>query len=85
MKVYSFTLLLKGNDHDFDELADRLYDPNGNDNTISCSECVFRIDYDRDAESLENAISSAISQLRSCGYEVERLEMDDEALGALIQ
>jgi hypothetical protein len=85
MKVYSFTFYLNGNDHDLEELSNRIYEAGGDDTAISTRDEVFRIDYDREAESLESAISSAIGKLRSCGYEVERLEMDDEELGELIQ
>lgn len=40
----------------------------------------FTADFHRDASSLEEAIRSAIANVKSAGYEVERVEMEAEAV-----
>jgi hypothetical protein len=41
---------------------------------------VFSIDFHRTAASLEEAIRSAIEDVRTAGYEVTRVEIDAEAV-----
>jgi hypothetical protein len=41
---------------------------------------VFSIDFHREASSLEEAIRSAIEDVRTAGYEVARVEMEAEAV-----
>jgi hypothetical protein len=41
---------------------------------------VFSIDFHREAPSLEEAIRSAIKDVRATGYEVARVEMEAEAV-----
>jgi hypothetical protein len=77
MKEHEFTLVL-GADPDEGE-ADRL---NGilSDGTISTIAGVPQIHFHRDAPSLEEAIRSAIADVRSGGLDVTRVEMQPEAV-----
>jgi len=50
------------------------------DGTPSKQGDVLSIGFHREANSLEEAISSAIANVKSAGYEVERAEIDAEAI-----
>jgi hypothetical protein len=45
---------------------------------------VFSIDFHREADSLEQAINSAISNVKRAGYSVERVEIEAGAMPQLI-
>ena len=73
MKEFDFTLIL-ASDPD-EEGADRLYGV-FNDGTLSTIAGVPQIRFHREAGLLEEAIRSAISDVRSAGYDVARVEME---------
>jgi hypothetical protein len=73
MKQHEFTLVLT-TDPD-DEQADRMYGT-FDDGTIATIAGVPQIHFHRDAESLEEAIRSAIGDVRSVGFDVARVEME---------
>jgi hypothetical protein len=80
MKKYEFTLILKGSLELTEEIADELFAAGCDDGTPGTSSGVFSIDFHREAATLEAAINSAISNVKSAGYEVERVEIAVEAL-----
>jgi hypothetical protein len=51
-----------------------------NDGTISTIAGVPQIHFHRQADSLEEAIRSAIANVRSTGFDVERVEMEPAAM-----
>ncbi|HUG93863.1 MAG TPA: hypothetical protein VML55_23745, partial [Planctomycetaceae bacterium] len=55
---------------------DSLFAAGCSDGTPGTCEGVFSIDFDREADSLEAAIRSAIANVRAAGIEVERVEME---------
>ena len=77
MRLHEFTLVLKSEPGEAG--ADRLYE-SFNDGTISTIAGVSQIDFHREAESLEKAIRSAISEIEAAGLDVARLEMLPDAL-----
>lgn len=79
MKEHEFTLILTADPTD-DE-ADKLYGI-FNDGTISTVHGVPQIHFHRQAESLEEAMRSAIGDVRSAGLGVSRVEMEP---GAVLQ
>jgi hypothetical protein len=79
MKQHEFTLILD-RDPD-DEQADRLYGAL-NDGTISTIAGVPQIHFHRQAMSLEEAIRSTIGDVRSAGFDVQRVEMQPDVLPA---
>ncbi len=79
MKEYEFTLVLT-TDPDEEE-ADKMYGT-FNDGTISTIAGVPQIHFHREAASLEEAIRSAIGDVRSVGFDVARVEMEP---GAVLQ
>ncbi len=79
MKEHEFTLVLTADPNE-DE-ADKMYGT-FNDGTISTIAGVPQIHFHREAASLEEAIRSAIGDVRSTGLDVERVEMEPGALQA---
>jgi hypothetical protein len=77
MKEHDFTLILTADPNE-DE-ADSLYGI-FNDGTLSTIAGLPQIHFHREASSLEEAIRSAIADVRSAGFDVERVEMEPEAV-----
>ena len=77
MKEHEFTLILTADPTD--EEADKLYGI-FNDGTISTVEGVPQIHFHREAGSLEEAMRSAIGDVRSAGLNVSRVEMEPNAV-----
>ncbi|MEX2142709.1 MAG: hypothetical protein WD894_25870 [Pirellulales bacterium] len=80
MTKYSFTLILAGDLELTEEIADELFAAGCDDGTPGTCNGVFSIDFHREAPSLEAAIQSTIANVKSAGYEVERVEIDAEAI-----
>ena len=80
MTKYEFTLILKGPLELTEEVADELFEAGCNDGTPGTCNGVFSIDFHREATSLEEAIRSAIADVKSASYEVERVEIEAEAV-----
>jgi hypothetical protein len=80
MTKYEFTLILKGQLDLTEEVADKLFEAGCDDGTPGICNGVFSIDFHREANSLEEGIRSAIANVKSAGYEVERVEIEAEAV-----
>ena len=83
--VYDFTLILKQRDLDdevFLDLSDRIYGAGCDDSSVSSCEGAISISFDRESESLESAIRSAIAQVQTTGVSVEHVRIEAEAVGA---
>jgi hypothetical protein len=80
MAKYEFTLILKGSPELSEEIADALFAAGCDDGTPGTSGGVFSIDFHRTAGALEEAINSAIKNVKSAGYEVERVEIEAGAM-----
>jgi hypothetical protein len=80
MSKYDFTLILTEPLELTDDLADALFAAGCDDGTPGTCHGVFSIDFHRESGSLEEAIRSAIANIRTAGYEVARVEIDAEAV-----
>lgn len=80
MRKYEFSLILSGSPELTEEIADQLFEAGCEDGTPGTCDGVFSIDFHREAESLEAAISSAISQAKAAGYSVDRVEIQAGAM-----
>ena len=80
MTKYEFTLILKGPLELTEDIADELFEAGCDDGTPGMCEGVFSIDFHREAGSLEQAIRSAIGNVKAAGYQVERVEITPEAM-----
>jgi hypothetical protein len=80
MHKYEFTLILGEPLELTDDIADALFAAGCDDGTPGTCNGVFSIDFHREAASLEEAIRSAIEDVRTAGYEVARVEIEAEAV-----
>lgn len=78
MTRYEFSLILSDSLELTEDIADALFEAGCDDGTPGTCNGVFSIDFHREANSLEEAIRSAISNVRSAGYKVERVEIEAE-------
>lgn len=75
MKTYAFCVVLTASAVTDDD-CDALYEAGCDDGTVVTRDGVTHVAFDREAESLEEAIRSATGQVRAAGFEVARVEMD---------
>ena len=80
MNKYEFTLILTGPIELTEDIADALFEAGCDDGTPGTCNEVFSIDFHREASSLEEAIRSAIGNVRTAGYDVSRVEIEAEAV-----
>ena len=80
MHKYDFTLILTESLELTDDLADALFAAGCDNGTPGTCNGVFSIDFHREATSLEEAMRSAIEDVRAAGYEVARVEIEAEAI-----
>jgi len=80
MVKYEFSLILKGPLELTEDIADELFEAGCDDGTPGTCAGVFSIDFHREADSLEEAIRSAIANVKAAGCEVERVEIEAKAL-----
>ena len=83
MRHYEFDVILTGIAEVHDEQADALFVAGCDDGTLASRDGTAWVHFDREAESLEAAIASAVSQVRSAGFAVARIELDLNAAAAL--
>lgn len=80
MMTYEFTVVLRGSPELTEEAAERLFAAGCDDGSPGTCNGVFSIPFHRSGLTLEAAIASAISNVRSAGFEVERVEIMAEDL-----
>jgi hypothetical protein len=80
MTKYEFSLILKGSYDLTEQIADQLFAAGCDDGTPGTCNGEFTIDFHRTANTLEDAINSAIVNVKSAGYEVERVEIEAGAM-----
>lgn len=60
------------------EMSDALYEAGCDDSSPGVSCGVVSVPFDREAETLQEAVISAIQQVHQAGYTVERVEPDEQ-------
>ena len=80
MAKYEFVLILKGQFDLTEEIADELFEAGCDDGTPGLCNGIFSVDCCRGGESLETAILSAIADVKLAGYDVDRAEIEAEAI-----
>lgn len=71
LECYSFTLILSGFDELTGEIEDALYNAGCNDALLGLLAGTPYLAFDRYAESLEQAIQTAIKHVETCGLPIE--------------
>ncbi len=77
---YEFTVILKGAVRLTEDVADALFAAGCDDATPSTCNRVFALAFHREANSLEEAIQSAMRDVKSAGFDVARVEIEPEAV-----
>jgi hypothetical protein len=77
--VYDFQLVLGNVNVMTEEIADALYDAGCDDGTAFSSGGVPAVGFSREADSLEEAIRSAIADVNKAGFTVTRAAPADES------
>jgi hypothetical protein len=80
MSKYEFTLILKESPELTEGIANDLFAAGCDDGTPGTSGGAFSIDFHREANTLEEAINSAIWNVKSAGYEVDHVEIEAGAM-----
>lgn len=65
MNIYNFTLILSESSQQIDNLEDLLFEAGCDDATLSMSNGVTYLEFDREAEQFSLAFNSAIKQVES--------------------
>ncbi|MBW3599963.1 MAG: hypothetical protein KY475_22160 [Planctomycetes bacterium] len=81
MTVFDFKAVLEQADIDEEE-ADALY-ARCKDGTLISAGGVSYVDFDRQADSLDQAVRSAIADVQAAGFRVIRIEIAADALAPL--
>jgi len=74
--IYEFTVVLGGQDVMTTDMAEALYVGGCDDGHPWSSEGVAAVTFDREADSLESAIRSAVADVQKAGYTVHHLEIE---------
>jgi hypothetical protein len=72
---YEFSLILSDAEVT-DESADKLYETGCDDASILTREGITRLQFDRDAANLDEALASAIQSVERAGLTVSRVEIE---------
>ena len=81
MNKYDFSLVVSNPAELTEGVADALYAAGCDDATPGTCEGILTVDFHREAVSLEEAIRTAIENVRSAGLIVARVEIDATAVG----
>jgi hypothetical protein len=76
MKMHEFSIIASGLDPEAEDFETRFFDAGCDDATISFQKGHIIADFAREADSLEDAISSAVEAVSKAGATVDRVEPD---------
>lgn len=83
MKTYRFTIFLKDVGAMTEDIAESLYVAGCDDSSPGSHGGQTYAAFDRDANSLESAVASAVANVRSAGYAIDRVQIDESDLAVL--
>ncbi len=83
MHTYHFTLLLSTGPRDLVEWSNSLYEAGGDDSHPGIDQRGAYATFDRQAETLEEAIRSALATIQAAGLVAARLEIESDELQSL--
>ena len=79
MTCYCFVVVLRGLDVIDDDLANALYEAGCDDGSPFSSEGIAAVGFDREADSLESAIRSAVADAQKAGCTVKKVEIESNS------
>jgi hypothetical protein len=80
MPTYEFTVILANTPELTEERADELFEAGCVDATPGICNGIFSIDFHREANSLEEAIRSAVKDVELTGQQVTRVEIEAQTM-----
>ncbi|MFO7902517.1 MAG: hypothetical protein R6U98_07650 [Pirellulaceae bacterium] len=83
MKTYRFTVYFRGIDYMSEEMAEALYEAGCDDCSPGSHGGQAYADFARQADSLEAAVASAAAHVRTAGYSIDHVQIDDADLAVL--
>jgi hypothetical protein len=84
MKTFVFDVVLQDAGEPTDALADGLYASGCDDGTLAARDGVTWMHFYRQAPSLEEAIRTAVAQIRATGLTVAKIELEAAAAEAAV-
>ena len=75
-RTYSFSLILSGVSELTVQMADALFEIGCDDATPGSCGGIVSVDFDREAESLGDAIGSAVKDVERAGFAVARVDVE---------
>lgn len=76
MTTFEFSIIASGVDPDAEDFGDRFYDAGCDDALVAYQKGHVILDFARDAPSIDEAVASAIANVRAAGAAVDRIEPD---------
>jgi predicted DNA-binding transcriptional regulator AlpA len=76
MKTFEFSIIASGIDPNADDFGDRFYDAGCDDALVAYQKGHIILDFAREASSIDEALASAIENVRAAGAAVDRIEPD---------
>ena len=76
METFEFTIIATGLDPQAEDFESRFFEAGCDDGIVSFQKGHILIDFARESASLEDAISSAVENVKAAGATVERVEPD---------
>jgi predicted DNA-binding transcriptional regulator AlpA len=76
MTIYEFAIIASGLDHTADDFESRFYDAGCDDATVSFQKGRIIVDFAREANAIEDAISTAMKAVQATGAKIDRVEPD---------
>ncbi|MEQ8405549.1 MAG: hypothetical protein RKE49_10660 [Oceanicaulis sp.] len=76
MTEHEFAIVASGLDPEADDFLDRFFEAGCDDATIAYARGAIIVSFNREAASFEDAVRSAVSDVRAAGAAVERVEPD---------
>ena len=76
MKKYEFSVIASGLDPNADDFETRFFNAGCDDALVSFQKGHIIVDFAREAESIDGAISSAVEHVKKAGAQVDRVEPD---------
>ncbi|WP_316213954.1 helix-turn-helix transcriptional regulator [Bradyrhizobium sp. SZCCHNR2032] len=76
MKTFEFSIIASGVDPEADDFGDRFYDAGCDDALVAYQKGHIILDFAREADTIVEAVASAIENVRAAGAVVDRIEPD---------
>ncbi len=76
MKTFEFSIVASGLDPEAEDFEQRFYDAGCDDATIAFQKGHIIVDFSREADSLEDALASAVGDVAQTGARIDRVEPD---------